>query len=285
MLYSGHTIAHALRVATQFLGTSDARREAEILFAHAFGMTRAGLFAHSDRVLSVDEAESCMQLVTARSHGQPIAYLIGEREFWSLKLRVTSAVLIPRHETELLVEVALDFMRKRKMPCRIADLGTGSGAVALAIAHECPDAELWAADVCPAALAVAEDNASRLGIKNIHWIQSNWFTDFPLGLRFDLIVSNPPYVAEDDAHLVQGDLRFEPTLALTSGGDGLGSIRHISHIAADFLQADGWLLFEHGNGQGNAVRNLLAAEGFKGIKTCQDASGNNRVTYGHRQLG
>lgn len=260
------------------LDEQDARRDAEILIAHALGMTRAGLFAHADHLLSEEEAARCLRLIEARMRGEPVAYLMGEREFWSLKLVVTPDVLIPRHETELLVELAIDLLPTSIDGLRVLDLGTGSGAAALAIAKERPRVEVWAVDSSRAALQVAESNAARLGIGNVHFLHSDWFSALPADLRFDVIVSNPPYVAEDDAHLQQGDLRFEPRMALTSGADGLSAIRHIIRAAPEYLQRGGLLLFEHGQDQGEAVRDLFAVEGFVDVETRQDDESRERIS-------
>jgi len=278
VIHEDQTLGDAVRAAAQMLNEQDARRDAEILIAHALGMTRAGVFAHADHLLSEEEAARCLRLIEARMRGEPVAYLMGEREFWSLKLVVTPDVLIPRHETELLVELAIDLLPASFDGLRVLDLGTGSGAAALAIAKERPRVEVWALDSSRAALQVAESNAARLGIGNVHFLHSDWFSALPADLRFDVIVSNPPYVAEDDAHLQQGDLRFEPRMALTSGADGLSAIRHIIRAAPEYLQRGGWLLFEHGHDQGVAVRDLFAIEGFVDVETRQDDESRERIS-------
>ena len=278
MIHEDQKLGDAIRAAARLLEGEGARCDAEILIGHALGLTRAGLFAHADRQLSEAEAARCLQLIEARGHGEPVAYLMGEREFWSLRLRVTPDVLIPRHETELLVESALEMLPAHADGLRVADLGTGSGAVALAIAKERPRAEVWAGDTSRAALAVAESNAARLGIGNVHFLHGDWFDAFAPTLRFDVIASNPPYVAEHDAHLAAGDLRFEPRLALTPGGDGLAAIRHLIRAAPERLNGGGWLLFEHGRDQGAEVRALFAAEGFVDIETRPDDAGLDRVS-------
>jgi release factor glutamine methyltransferase len=218
-------------------------------------------------------------LLERRRDGEPIAYLTGVREFWSLDLRVTPDVLIPRPETELLVETAL-----ARIPpdadWRIADLGTGSGAVALAIASERPLCEVHATESDPEALAVARKNAARLLPGRIRFHAGSWCE--PLTGTFRLIVSNPPYVAADDPHLGQGDCRFEPCAALTPGKDALAAIRKIVRQAATRLEADGCLAFEHGYDQGAAVRALLEAAGYRDATTCRDLEGRERVTFGRR---
>lgn len=283
MIAAGLTVATVLRLATAMLaGTAlaetTARREAEILIGHALGWSRAGLFAHTDHRLDGAQVTRCQQLLAARQQGQPIAYLLGEREFYSLGLRVTPDVLIPRHETELLVELALVFCPDQARGYRLLDLGTGSGAIALALANQRPQAEVWAVDASVAALAIATENAQRLDIGNVHFCLSDWFSALPSAQQFDLIVANPPYVAAGDPHLEQGDLRFEPRMALTPGGDGLAAIRAITQSASAFLLPGGHLLFEHGYDQGAAVRNLLQGAGYIAIDTRHDDTGHDRVT-------
>jgi release factor glutamine methyltransferase len=278
VIHEDQALGDAVRAAARMLEGEDARRDAEILIAHALGMTRAGLYTHADHLLSEAEAKRCVGLIEARERGEPVAYLLGEREFWSLKLLVSPDVLIPRHETELLVELAIDLLPVSVDGLRVADLGTGSGAVALAIAKERPRAEVWAVDASPAALRVAEANAARLAIGNVHFLLSDWFAAIPAEPGFDVIISNPPYVAEDDAHLDRGDLRFEPRMALTPGHDGLDAIRHIIRAAPEYLQRGGWLLFEHGQDQGEAVRELFAMEGFADIETRPDDAMLDRVS-------
>jgi release factor glutamine methyltransferase len=280
VIHEDQTLGDAVRAAARLLADEQARGDAEILIAHAMGLSRAGLFAHADHLLTEAEAARCLELIEARERGEPVAYLLGEREFWSLRLQVTPDVLIPRHETELLVEQALACLPLPALGWRIADLGTGSGAVALAIASERPGSEVWALDASRPALKVAESNAQRLAIGNVRFLHSDWFAALPEGIRFDAVVSNPPYVAEDDAHLERGDLRFEPRMALTPGGDGLDSIRRIIHAAPDYLKPGAFLLFEHGFDQGDAVRELLATEGFIDVETRQDDEDRDRVSLG-----
>lgn len=254
-----------------------ARLEAEIFLARAAGVTRAHLFAHPEKVTSPDIAEAYRALLAQRAAGEPVAYITGEREFWSLSLRVSPAVLIPRPETELLVEAAL----ARTPPTssfRIADLGTGSGAIALAIASERPTCTVHATDLSAEALAVARDNASRLDLENVRFHQGSWLE--PLRGRFEIVVSNPPYVADGDPHLEAGDLRFEPNLALVAGADGMEAICAIAGAAPERLAPGGWLLFEHGAEQAGATRNLLTTHGFESIETLQDLAGSERVTLG-----
>ena len=264
--------------ARQALANDDAQREAEILVAHASEQSRAWLFAHGD-----DEATDVLEtkvrsLVAQRAAGVPIAHLIGKREFWSLPLDVNADVLIPRPETELLVELAL-----RQIPQHekvdIVDLGTGSGAIALAIAHERPISQVVAVDASEAALVVARRNAARLQLKNVEFVGSDWFSALP-DRRFHVIVANPPYIASADEHLSRGDLRFEPRMALVSGVDGLESIRRIVVDAAVHLHAGGWLMIEHGFDQGERVRRRFVEVGFDDVITYCDIEERERVTMG-----
>lgn len=251
--------------------------EAQVLAAHALGVVRARLLADSQRALDPATARAVERLFLLRRAGEPIAYLTGEREFHGLSLRVTSDVLIPRPETELLVELALE--RMPNLAGRVLDLGTGSGAIAVAIAHAAPDAEVVALDASEAALAVARENARRHGA-GIRFVAGDWFAGFA-GERFDVIVSNPPYVAAGDAHLGEGDLRFEPRTALVGGPDGLDAIRAIVAGAKQHLVGGGWLLFEHGFDQAERCRSLLGMYGYAGIASWPDLAGITRAAGGH----
>jgi len=260
------------------LPADEAAREAEILVAHALGRDRAWLFAHSDDAVAAAQVDAAMSLANRRAAGEPIAYLTGRREFWSLQLRVTPDVLIPREDTELLVRIILQHCPQgRKVD--IVDLGTGSGAIALAVAHERPHARVLALDASAAALDVARGNAQQLGIGNVEFVRSDWF-DALAGRRFDAIVSNPPYIAAGDSHLSAGDLRFEPAQALASGADGLDAIRHIVRESPAHLREGGMLAVEHGFEQGAAVRGLLKKNGFVEIYTERDLEGRERVSGG-----
>jgi release factor glutamine methyltransferase len=267
-----------LAMATQRIGSADARLDAELLLAHALGASRASLYAWPERVPDAAQRAVFERLVDARARGEPIAYLTGHREFWSLDLAVTPDVLIPRHETELLVELALQRV-PRERAVRVADLGTGSGAIALAIARERPLARVTAADASAAALDVARANAERLGIGNVAFAMGDWFAAVG-DACFDVIVSNPPYIAAGDAHLGEGDLRFEPAPALASGADGLDAIRRIVAEAPVHLAGGGALLLEHGFDQSARVRALLEAAGFEDIASVGDNAGHERVTHG-----
>jgi release factor glutamine methyltransferase len=253
--------------------------EAKLLLAHVMDRDRAWVAAHGEAVLTREQALAYDALARRRRNGEPVAYLTGRREFFGLELEVTPDVLIPRPETELLVELALMWLGKEN-PARVLDLGCGSGAVALAIAHERPRARVIGVDVAPAAVALARRNAERLAIGNAAFIESDWFARVPRE-PFALIVANPPYVAEEDAHLGRGDLRFEPATALASGGDGLDAIRAIIAAAPDYLAGGGVLALEHGHDQAQAVQMLLRDAGFGDIAFARDLAGIPRVTYGH----
>jgi release factor glutamine methyltransferase len=265
----------ALLAATQRLGE---RIDAEILLLHVLGKPRSWLIAHADDVMDRDVQTAYASLVERRVAGEPVAYITGRRGFWSFELEVTPATLIPRPETELLVELAL-----ARLPYAaggaVADLGTGSGAIALAIARERPGAQVVATDASAKALAVAQRNASSLGVLNVAFAQGDWLTPLA-GRRFNLIVSNPPYIEAADPHLGQGDLRFEPADALASGSDGLDAIRRIVGDAREHLEVGGWLLFEHGWNQGEAARALLHAAGYAEVVTVQDLEQRDRVSGG-----
>lgn len=260
------------------LDPSGARIEVQSLLQTVLQVNRAYLLTHPEQSLTADQYARYMGLLERRLEGEPIAYLLGEREFYGLTFKVSPATLIPRPETELLVELALQRIQPH-CAFRVLDLGTGSGAIALSIAHARPKAEVVAVDASAAALDVAQFNAKRLGLGNVTLLQSDWFSVLQ-GERFDMIVSNPPYVATDDVHLGQGDVRFEPLTALASGADGLEDIRRICAQAKAHLNADGWLLFEHGYDQAEPVRALLQQAGFEEILSARDLSGIERVSGG-----
>ena len=250
-------------------------REARLLLCHVLGVTHAALEAHPERKVSPGHTAAFSALVARRAAGEPIAYLSGRREFYGLDFRVTPDVLIPREETELLADIAVGQPAQR-----ILDLGTGSGCLAIAVARQLPQAEVTAVDVSAAALAVARGNAERHGVR-VRFLQGDWFAPLA-GERFDLILANPPYVAEADPHLAQGDVRFEPRSALASGPQGLDDIRRIIAGAPARLAPGGRLYFEHGYDQAQAVAALLAAAGFTGIEHRQDLAGILGVTGGAR---
>jgi release factor glutamine methyltransferase len=274
-LRASSTLASALRDAAHRIDGSDAR----LLLSHALGVARSHLVAHAETALaSVDEARFA-RLVDRRAAGEPVAYIVGEREFWGLALRVTPDVLIPRPETETLVERALALLA-RETPRDVLDLGTGSGAVAIAIARERPHARVVATDASAAALDVARENAGRHGV-GIAFARGDWLA--PVADRtFDLIVSNPPYVGSRDPHLARGDLRFEPRAALDGGIDGLDFIRRIVREARARLAAGGWLLLEHGYDQEQPCRELLLGAGYGRVQDFADLAGLPRVCAGRR---
>lgn len=254
--------------------------EARSLLAHALGRPASWLYAHGGDVIDPLALRRFERLLESRIRGRPIAYLTGTRGFWTLELEVNPDTLIPRPETERLVELALARL-PAGIPARVTDLGTGSGAIALAIAKERPQAQVVATDASAGALAVARRNALVNGIDNVEFRQGSWLAPLT-GESFDLIASNPPYIAEGDPHLRQGDLRFEPASALASGRDGLNDIREIAAGAAAHLRAGGWLLLEHGFDQGAAVRALLEAADFDEVRTEQDLELRDRVTLGRK---
>lgn len=260
------------------LDSSSARIEVQSLLQRVLNVSRAYLLTYPERCLDDAEQARYEALLLRRLQGEPIAYLLGEREFFGLVFRVTPATLIPRPETELLVELVLQHITLHE-PCRVLDLGTGSGAIALSIAHARPDVEVVAVEASSEALTVARENAQRLGINNVTFVQSDWYTALD-AQRFDLIVSNPPYVAAGDPHLQQGDLRFEPPAALASGNDGLDDIRHIVIHAQTHLYPEGRLLFEHGYNQAAQVRELMQQAGFNTIFSACDLAGIERVSGG-----
>ena len=270
-------IASALQQAVSRLqAVSDSPRlDAELLLCRVLGQGRSYLFTWPERPLTAAQSAAFEGLVERRAGGEPVAHILGERGFWTLDLKVTPDTLIPRPETELLVEAAL-----ARIPAdaawQVADLGTGSGAIALAIAAERPNSHLCAVERSAAALAVARENAETQGLDNIEFLQGDWFVPLQ-GRRFDMIVSNPPYIPHEDPHLVQGDVRFEPLTALASGEDGLEDIRHIVATAPDCLALSGWLLLEHGYDQGEAVLTLFHQAGYQAAEDLHDLHGHGRV--------
>jgi release factor glutamine methyltransferase len=254
--------------------------DAEVLLAHVMRRERSWLYAWPEQVADADQTRIYQRLITLRSQGRPVAHLTGEREFWSLRLRVSEDTLIPRPETELLVETVLEL--DLPVDARVLDLGTGSGAIALALASERADWRITGSDLSRAALAIARDNAAALGLGRLRWLNGDWFEALAPQEQFDLIVSNPPYVAEQDPHLELGDLRFEPAAALRSGADGLRDIRKIAADAGRFLRPGGWLWLEHGWKQGEKVAELLRCLGFSQIELRHDLGGRERLTGGRR---
>lgn len=276
------TIDQFIRDAAQRLAatSASARLDAEVLTMHVTGHARTALITRAQEPLSRENEEQLQELLARRVRGEPIAYLTGKREFWSLDLSVTADVLIPRPETELLVEQAL-LRIPRDSQRIIADLGTGSGAIALAIARERPRCQVIATDNSAAALAVARSNVQRLDIANIELRQGEWLEPLA-GMYVDLIVSNPPYIAAQDRHLTQGDVRFEPASALLAGVDGLAAIRVIAQGALGHLRRGGCLLLEHGFDQDCAVRTILVERGYLSVANYLDLQGRPRVSLGMR---
>jgi len=252
--------------------------DARALLSRVLGRDRAWLIGHASDVLERSQAEVFFALAKRRRDGEPVAYLVGEREFWGLPLAVSPAVLIPRPETETLVEAALARL-PRDGPLRVIDLGTGSGAIALAIAHERPDARVWGTDVSEEALAVARHNAERLALRNVTFIRADWYAGMPAE-PFDAILSNPPYVAPGDPHLTEGDLRFEPRIALSPGGDALSALKSIITGARDHLVSGGSLLVEHGYDQSDSVRRLFEGCAFEDVLPLRDLAGILRIVAG-----
>ena len=294
------TIKQALRMASHALaGTDTVQVDAELLLSCAVDKPRSHLYSWPERLLSPSEHSCFESLLDRRVLGEPMAYILGTRDFWTLTLHINRHVLIPRPETELLVEAALSLVgagparddlsaaekqsRARPAPTgqtiRVADLGTGSGAIGLALASERPDWQITATDRSVDALMVASDNATRLGIRNVEFHQGNWCDALPAA-QFDMIVSNPPYIDPHDPHLSQGDLRFEPLSALAADDNGLADIRSICAQASTHLKHGGWLLLEHGWEQGSAVAAILLHDGFTAVETIKDLHGHDRVTLG-----
>ncbi len=275
------TIEQLLRRGRERLDGGDSPRlDAEILLAHVLGKPRSWLVAWPERCPDAPQQARYEALITRRAAGEPVAYLTGEREFWSLSLEVTPATLVPRPDTELLVEHALNLVADLDRP-RIADLGTGSGAIALALATERPDATIVATDASAEALAVASRNAERLGVTNVRFRLGHWLAALAAE-PFDLIVSNPPYVEPGDPVMDRGDLAHEPRTALEGRGDGLDDSRDIAAGAMNHLVPGGWLLLEHGDTQADAVAALLGDTGFRFMRTWPDLAGRPRVTGGQR---
>jgi release factor glutamine methyltransferase len=259
------------------------RLDAELLLALARGCSRAALFRDRDEPVETPTRECFHALLRERLRGVPVAHLLGYREFWSMRLRVTANTLIPRPETELLVELALSLMPLGAR-WRVADLGTGSGAIALAIARERPSARVSATDLSRAALVVARENAARAGITNVDYIEGDWWQAVS-GQHFDVVVSNPPYVAANDPHLLHDGLPYEPAMALVSGDDGMLALHTIVSGSVNHMRRGAWLLLEHGSTQGEAVRSLLSANGYRALATYRDLAGLERATIAQWRRG
>lgn len=269
---------HEARTALKKTYSNEFKLDAQLLLEHVLNVNHAWLIAHADDEITSEAYQQFATLIQRRIAGEPIAYILGKREFYGLMFTVTPATLIPRPDTETLVDVALAHLPPQA-PNHILDLGTGSGAIALAIAKQRPNAKIIAVDASATALKIAKENAQHLNISNVQFVLSNWFSALE-NQSFDMIVSNPPYIEQNDVHLNQGDLRFEPHSALVSGKDGLDDIRRIIQHAAGYLHPQGWLMLEHGYNQTTAVSSMLASAHFNDIETRQDLGGNNRVTFG-----
>lgn len=279
------TISDALHTATTMLSraSSSPRLDAELLLEYVTGLSRTSFHAAPERPLPVNAAWSFQQLVKRRMQGEPVAYIRGQQEFWSLLIEVSPAVLIPRPETELAVERALSHLDVDR-PTSVADLGAGSGAIALAIASERRLAQITGVDASKDALQIAARNAARLQLPNLKFTQGSWFEPLA-GQRFDVIVSNPPYIASDDPDLAPDVRRYEPAIALIAGRTGLEALTEIVSTAPKHLSSLGWLVLEHGWKQGPAVRDLLVRRGFAHVGSHADLAGRERVTEGQIVTG
>lgn len=270
------TIKRCLERSADLQQVSDSPRlDAELLLSHVLNKPRSFLYTWPEQQLTASQQHLFDTLVERRIKGEPIAYLLGEKEFWSLPLKVDPSTLIPRPDTELLVEVALSLLGDE--PAKVLDLGTGTGAIALALASERPHWEVTAVDNQPAAVALAIENCRRLGLPNVRINRSDWFSNLA-GEEFALIVSNPPYVRPDDIHLDQGDVRFEPRSALVADAEGLADIKHIADAARNHLLGGAWLVVEHGYDQAEAVRQLFEEFGYRGVESRRDLAGHERLT-------
>lgn len=276
-----YSVEQVLNKAAQQLiesGSDSPSLDAAVLLCHALDKPRSFLLTWPEKVLSDEQREHFQSLLERRLKGEPVAYIIGEREFWSLPLKVSPSTLIPRPDTERLVELALEKAALHEGD--ILDLGTGTGAIALALASELPHRQVWGVDLQPEAQQLAQSNAESLKIANAQFLCGSWFEPLVAGTKFAIIVSNPPYIEKDDPHLEQGDVRFEPLTALVADEKGLADIKHIATQARDYLAEQGWLMFEHGFEQGAAVRQLLVSLGYKEVATYKDYGDNDRVTIG-----
>jgi release factor glutamine methyltransferase len=273
------TIIASLLRAADLPDSPTARLDAELLLAAALGKPRSYLHTWPEKIVSSEDALTFASYLQRRRGGEPVAYILGQQGFWKLDLEVAPHTLIPRPDTELLVEAALELLPAT--PTQVLDLGTGSGAIALALASERPAWKVTAVDRVLEAVALAERNRQRLHLNNVTVLNSHWFSALQ-GHTYDLIISNPPYIADNDPHLVAGDVRFEPASALVAGRDGLDDLRHIIQQAPQHLNAGGWLLLEHGYDQAAAVRDLLLGAGFDEVHSRIDLGGHERITLGRR---
>ncbi|MNO83507.1 Release factor glutamine methyltransferase [compost metagenome] len=271
------TIIASLLRAAELPDSPTARLDAELLLAAALGKSRSFLHTWPERIVPSEAVLTFTEYLQRRRSGEPVAYILGQQGFWKLDLEVAPHTLIPRPDTELLVEAALELLPAT--PAKVLDLGTGSGAIALALASERPAWQVTAVDRVLEAVALAERNRQRLHLNNATVLSSHWFSALE-GQRFQLIISNPPYIASADPHLVEGDVRFEPASALVAGVDGLDDLRLIIDQAPDHLDAGGWLMLEHGYDQAEAVRDLLLTHGFEQVHSRTDLGGHQRISLG-----
>ena len=271
------TIIASLLRAAELPDSPTARLDAELLLAAALGKSRSYLHTWPEKIVSSEAALTFAHYLQRRRAGEPVAYILGQQGFWNLDLEVAPHTLIPRPDTELLVETALELLPAT--PAKVLDLGTGSGAIALALASERPVWKVTAVDRVIEAVALAERNRQRLGLENVTVLNSHWFSAL-VDQRFDLIISNPPYIAAGDIHLGEGDVRFEPESALVAGVDGLDDIRQIIAAAPAHLHTGGWLMLEHGYDQASAVRDLLHGAGFTHVESRKDLGTHERITLG-----
>ncbi len=261
--------------------SDSAKLDSQLLLCKAIAKERSYLLTWPEKLLPENDAMHFFQLLERRVKGEPVAYILGEKEFWSLPFEVNSSTLIPRPDTEVLVEIVLNTFPSQNVKC--LDLGTGTGAIAIAIASERPKWELEAVDYCEQAVALATRNAQRLAVSNVAIYQSNWFDAVDVNSRFDIIVSNPPYIDELDPHLKEGDVRFEPKSALVAANAGLADIEHIAENAWRYLNDDGALLVEHGFEQGQSVRGVFEHLGYSDVVTIEDYNGQPRITMGYKK--
>lgn len=270
-------IRELLGLAQRLVDSDSAALDAELLLCHCLGKDRTYIYTWPEHDVTVAQEQQFRALIERRQHGEPVAYLLGQRDFWSFTLAVDNSTLIPRPDTERLVEVALEL--PISACANVLDLGTGTGAIALALASECPQWHVLGVDIADAAVALAQRNATALALNNVEFVQSDWFAHIA-AQQFDLIVSNPPYIDAADPHLAQGDVRFEPRRALVAADHGLAALTAITTGAQPYLKSGAWLLFEHGFEQGPALRTLLSQHGFDSICSWNDLGGRERVTGG-----